>query len=78
MHVTAIAYIAAMLIVVAMVLLALLWLSVALITLGSAEDWTRMQDHFTLLEKPSLTLTPAWVCSMSRHVQYFGDHHLKE
>lgn len=52
--------------------------SITLTTLGSAEEWTRQQANHTLLDTPTLKLTPETVASMDRHVMYFGDNHLKE
>lgn len=52
--------------------------SITLTTLGSAEEWTKMQENHTLLDSATLKLTPDEVATMDRQVLYFGDHHLKE
>ncbi len=52
--------------------------SITLTTLGSAEDWTKTYENHTLLDTPTLKLTPEKVQAMDRHIMYFGDNHLKE
>lgn len=52
--------------------------SITLSTLGSAEEWTKQQGSFELLDSAELTLNPDLVNEYDQHVIYFGDNHLKE
>ncbi len=52
--------------------------SITLTTLGSAEEWSKMQANHTMLNSATLKLTVAKVKKMDRHVLYFGDNHLKK
>lgn len=52
--------------------------SITLTTLGSAEEWTKQHAQHTLLDSPTLKLTPEMVAGKEKHVMYFGDHHQKE
>jgi L-ascorbate metabolism protein UlaG (beta-lactamase superfamily) len=52
--------------------------SITLTTLGSAEEWTTQQASHTMLDSPTLKLTPSDVEKMDRHVLYFGDNHLDQ
>lgn len=50
--------------------------SITLTTLGTAEEWTTRQDSHTLLDSPTLSLSPDAIADLDRHVYYFGEHHL--
>jgi len=52
--------------------------SITLTTLGTAEEWTKMNADHTLLESATLKLTPVETKKYSKHVMYFGEHHLEE
>jgi L-ascorbate metabolism protein UlaG (beta-lactamase superfamily) len=52
--------------------------SITLTTLGTAEEWTKSNGSHTVLDGPTLKLTPDEAKKYSKHVMYFAEHHLKE
>jgi hypothetical protein len=41
--------------------------------LESAEQWTTQHEH-TMLDSPTLVLSPAKIAALHHHVMYFGNH----
>lgn len=52
--------------------------SITLTTLGTAEEWTKMNASHTVLDSATLKLTAAAAKKYSKHVMYFAENHLKQ